>query len=436
MGSRRKAIRLIAPILGMCLAGCADLIPGHVFRADGTVLDANALRDARLIVVDPTTPLSTRGTIGSVLGGLGYAVSYAYPEGPRKGVRLLSISCHELGVSRRGGGNTATVQCKAVNPDTQSAVFHGEGEYMNRCLGCTVAGTIVREDWEGATRAALAKLPRAGTNAANLPQVAKAPVSAPPDSSRIRGVVRPNAVALIVGVEDYRLVPRADFAANDARRFRDFAHNVLGIRRIKLMEGSETDRTSLLRALRLWARNEITPGQSDVTVFFAGHGLSTADGGQLYLLPSDGAPDMLAETALRRSDILQALAAGGARSITLFLDTCYSGQARTGETLVAGLRPVLIKARPEEPAPEGVTVLSAAAADQLSTTYPEQRHGLFSYYIMRGLSGEADRDGDHRITTGELYAHVAENVARQAARQGREQVPQFQGDPDRVLVQW
>ncbi|MFN3076205.1 MAG: caspase domain-containing protein, partial [Alphaproteobacteria bacterium] len=258
----------------------------------------------------------------------------------------------------------------------------------------------------------------------------------PPDPTRVRGTPHPHAVALVIGVEDYRRAPRADFATNDARRFADFARSTLGIPRVKLLEGAEVDRTSLLRALRLWARGEIKPGESDVTVFFAGHGLASPDGNDLYLLPVDGAPDLLAETGLRRSEIVSALSAAGARTITLFLDTCYSGQTRGGETLLAGLRPVLVRAKSREPLPQGVTIFSAAASDQLSGAFPQQKHGLFSYFVMRGLSGEADTDGDHRITSGELRQYVVERVSRQAARQGREQEPQFQGVAETVLTRW
>jgi uncharacterized caspase-like protein len=356
----------------------------------------------------------------------------------RQSDTVLSAACIELGTSPRNGGNSAVVRCTMGRLKDRAPVYHGEGEYMRRCLGCTVAGILVREDWEGATRAAMAKLPAAAAATAE-PRRPAAPAETaaqPPDPERIHGEANPSAVALVVGVESYRHVPKADFAAADARRFAAFAQNALGIARPKLLEDAAADRTALLRALRLWARGEIVPGESDVTFFFAGHGLATADGRQLYLLPADGAPDLLAETAVSQADVVAALTAAGARSITLILDTCYSGQARGGGPLLAGARPVFIDAKGPGPLPPNVTVLSAAAGNQLSGAWPEQKHGLFSYFLMKGLSGEADRDADHRITAGELHAYVADAVTRQAARQGREQQPQFDGDPDRVLVRW
>ena len=67
---------------------------------------------------------------------------------------------------------------------------------------------------------------------------------------------------------------------------------------------------------------------------------------------------------------------------------------------------------------------------------PEADHGLFSYFLMKGLEGDADTNNDKKITNGELHNYVRSNVARQAVRLGREQTPQLQGDENRVLVEF
>ena len=68
--------------------------------------------------------------------------------------------------------------------------------------------------------------------------------------------------------------------------------------------------------------------------------------------------------------------------------------------------------------------------------FDEPKQGLFSYFLMKGLEGNADANGDRRITAGELHAYVRERVQQQAARMGREQTPELQGDSSRVLVSW
>ena len=123
------------------------------------------------------------------------------------------------------------------------------------------------------------------------------------------------------------------------------------------------------------------------------------------------------------------------RSVTVFLDTCFSGGTRTEEVLVADARGIRIAAK-ANPLPDNFTVISATGNDQISCSLPEAKHGLFSYFLMRGLEGEADANGDRTITTGALFGYIASNVPREAIRLGRTQNPQLAGDPDRVVVQW
>jgi uncharacterized caspase-like protein len=79
-------------------------------------------------------------------------------------------------------------------------------------------------------------------------------------------------------------------------------------------------------------------------------------------------------------------------------------------------------------------VISASAPDQISSSSPELRHGIFSYYLMRGMEGEADQNKDGRITVQEMQAYLSEQVTRQAMSMNRTQQPQVVGDQSRVLV--
>ena len=64
-------------------------------------------------------------------------------------------------------------------------------------------------------------------------------------------------------------------------------------------------------------------------------------------------------------------------------------------------------------------------------------HSLFTYYLFKGLKGEGDRNGDAKITAGELESYLDENVPYAARRlKNREQVPRSWGDKSRVLVNY
>ncbi len=171
--------------------------------------------------------------------------------------------------------------------------------------------------------------------------------------------------------------------------------------------------------------------QSDVYVFFAGHGLASDNGEQTYLLPYDGAPELLDDTAIARERLFSDIAAANPRSVTVFLDTCYSGTTRGIDMLIAS-RPIAIKAL-KQAVPDNFTVMTAAAGDQTAKPLEEAKHGIFSYFLMKGMEGEADANQDNKITAGELHSYVQTNVIKQSSGS---QTPELQGDADRVLVQF
>jgi uncharacterized caspase-like protein len=75
----------------------------------------------------------------------------------------------------------------------------------------------------------------------------------------------------------------------------------------------------------------------------------------------------------------------------------------------------------------------AAKGNQTSQSLEEVKHGLFSYYTMLGMEGDADSNNDNKITARELHAYVEQNVVQQSSGS---QTPELQGDKDRVLVQF
>ena len=255
------------------------------------------------------------------------------------------------------------------------------------------------------------------------------------DPTAIR--VRPpqDAVAIIIGIQEYRRVPKAEFASNDARSFYDYAIRGLGVKpeNIKLLLDQEADEVGILGALQNWLPLKTRKAQTDVYVFYSGHGLPSDDGGSLYLLPHGVDRQFLDRTAIKQSEVVSALQAANPKSVTLFMDACYSGQIRTGETLLASARPIVIAPRASS-FPANFTVLTASAPDQLASSSPDLKHGVFSYYLMKGMEGEADQNKDGAITVQEMQSYLKDSVGRKAMALNRTQQPQVVGDQSRVLV--
>ena len=267
----------------------------------------------------------------------------------------------------------------------------------------------------------------------------------PLDPFKIQGRRNSTALALIIGIENYQSMPPALFAENDARLFYDFARNSLGIpaEGIHLLTGEQTRRSDILKGLNNWLSSKVDAENSDVFVFFSGHGLAAQDRdgniSDAYLLASDSDSALLADTAITRSRFLRELKASSPRTVTLFMDTCYSGMSRDGQALVA-VRPGFWAEDPLRTVPQEFSVLTAAAQNQVSGTFEQQKHGLFSYFLMRALQGEADTapfgNSDSALTMAEIHNFVAKHVSEYSVSQGRKQHPQIVGRKNPAIAQW
>jgi uncharacterized caspase-like protein len=74
---------------------------------------------------------------------------------------------------------------------------------------------------------------------------------------------------------------------------------------------------------------------------------------------------------------------------------------------------------------ENLTVFTAAAGNQISSAYQEKRHGLFTYFFLKGLQGEADLNTDGVISLRELDGYVRNQVQTVARRKNVDQTPQI-----------
>ena len=232
-------------------------------------------------------------------------------------------------------------------------------------------------------------------------------------------------VAIVIGVEKYARGPAADFAARDAQMFADYAREKLGIaeNNIKSLSDTGASKAEILRALKVWLPKVVEPDTTDLYVFYAGHGMPTADGSSAYLVPYDGDIQLLEDTAISRKRFFDEISATKPRSATFFFDNCFSGATRTEELLLAS-RPLGIKVQ-ETSIPDSYLVFTAGETDQIAGVEPEVKHGRFSYFVFKGLEGEADANRDGKISAGELHEYVRESVGRFSAGA---QTPTMLGD--------
>ena len=247
-----------------------------------------------------------------------------------------------------------------------------------------------------------------------------------------------NRVALILGIENYKKSPNANFANLDAKYFYEYVKKGFGVKKenIKLLIDEDANLIDSISILQKWLPAKIRPNQSELIIFFAGHGLASNDGKELYLLSQDSDPDLLSRTALSRTELFNEIVKLKPKSVTVFLDTCYSGISRDEQMLLASARPIRIVADEQEGIPNNFTIFSASKVEQISSGLKDAKHGIFSYYLMKGLEGKADINKDYKITNGELLVYMDQNVSLKAAELGRQQNPSLSGNPDQVLMSY
>ena len=170
-----------------------------------------------------------------------------------------------------------------------------------------------------------------------------------------------------------------------------------------------------------WLDKRIKKNKSNIFFFFAGHGAPNLDDKKGYLIPYDGDPNYASQTGYALDDLYAELNRISSKSTTVFLDACFSGVNRNNEMLLANARPVFLEV--DNSFTDKVNVFSAAGSKQISSSWPEKKHGLFSYFLMKGMRGDADKNGDRKLTYGELGRYLEENVSSTAGLLDREQTP-------------
>lgn len=256
----------------------------------------------------------------------------------------------------------------------------------------------------------------------------------------------PDAIAIIIGNATYQGdIPPVDYASNDARAMRQYAEVALGVRPGNIIQLENATGTQLRAVFggprepegRL--RNLVRPNVSEVFIFYSGHGAPDPSARKAYLMPVDADANFLSTTGYGIDVLYDNLASLGAKHVTVVLDACFSGATGGGEMLIKSASPIGI--RVDDPAARfaqgSATVIAAAEGQQLANWYDEKGHGMLTYFFLKGLRGEADRDADGEVSVGEIRSYLTDpafGVPYEARlRHNRDQTPVVFGDGARAL---
>ena len=228
--------------------------------------------------------------------------------------------------------------------------------------------------------------------------------------------------ALIVGVKEYTECPdqlaKLPFAEKDAealhKTFKDLGYSITLLTQSQKSAYLKPSGSRVRKNLEMLCE---TPGLNKndcVVIVLSGHGIQLRskekeDDHRYYFCTSNSnITDVRFHEDVKPhhnliliNDIYAELGKCKAGLKLLILDSCRndptSGNAFRAAT---STRPAV------PPPPGGMVTLFSCSAQQKAVETAELGHGVFTYYLMEGLQGNADMDQDREITLLEVYAYA------------------------------
>lgn len=256
----------------------------------------------------------------------------------------------------------------------------------------------------------------------------------PPEQAQAAPVTVPRSYALIVGISRYQNLPAAgqlQFPERDAEAMYTVLISAEGgqfpAQNVHKLIGAQATLANLRRELEQWLPSA-AKDDDRVLIYFAGHGF--VSGGKAFLAPFDISLTDIGHSAYPMADLGAVIGSKiHAKWKVLLTDSCHSG-AITPEADRAQVNKSLLDLN------QSLFSLTASRDREQSFESPQWGggHGIFTYYVIKGMEGEADTDGDGRVTADELSEYVHTNVRKDTSERQNPTSERGSFDPQMLLA--
>ena len=227
--------------------------------------------------------------------------------------------------------------------------------------------------------------------------------------------------ALLVGVSRYVNFPQLKYTDDDAYRLYAFLKSPEGgavpDSQINIFIDETATKNNIVNAFNKIIRSA---GENDaVFCFFSGHGID----GSFLPIDSDGYQNKLSYV-----EIKDLLAQCRAKQKVYIGDACYSGSFLSPKNSLSQSLDNFYEQLTETSG--GTAFLLSSKKEEYSLESKGLRQGVFSHYLLKGLDGASDLDGNKIVTVGELFDYVYTEV-RQYSKNN--QTPVIAGNFDQNM---
>jgi TPR repeat protein len=225
----------------------------------------------------------------------------------------------------------------------------------------------------------------------------------------------PNGIAILIGNQkyDHRDINPVSYASNDVELMRQYVSKTLGYEQVKVLNGASKgdmesyfgNRDTPAGLLSQWVK----PGETEVFIYYSGHGAPGLQDKRGYLLPRDANPATVPITGFQLDVLYENLAKLNAKKVTVVLEACFSGMS-AGGTLIARSSGLVIKPVLPAGAAENMLIISASGADQVASWDEAAHLGLMTRHFIEGVTGAADTNKDSRVSSVEIQGYLTSKV--------------------------
>lgn len=243
------------------------------------------------------------------------------------------------------------------------------------------------------------------------------------------GAKNENTFALIIANEEYEMVSPVSMANFDGEVFKSYCEKTLGLTENQIKYYPNASYGKMSRAFReIKDIADAFNGNINLIIYYAGHGIPDNATKDAYIMPidADGTDVGVCYSLQKMYKDIEDL---HINQCVVFMDACFSGAKRGGDMIIAA-RGVAIKAK--EAKPKSATVVFSATSDeQAAYPYEEEKHGLFTYFLLKKL-----QETNGKATLGDLADYLSSQVAQNSiVINGKKQTPTITVSDD-IQTSW
>lgn len=216
---------------------------------------------------------------------------------------------------------------------------------------------------------------------------------------------------LLVSIEKYDIAP-LDYAENDVGKLANILMSRYGCQAQACIDKAASDsdvrpdspKLSIMAKIETWCKS--LHKDDTAILYLAGHGVKDEEG-KLYLAMTNFDRKNFDIAAIPLAWIRDQLGAVQCANKLLLIDTCFAGTSKSvdfenaGSDEVSGAFSDL----------EDVVTIASCRGNEKSWLWGDEKHSLFTYWLIEAFKGHADSDNDRVLTCEELVEYLQTNVS-------------------------